>query len=83
MYLDDIVIYLDTVKEHIEHLWLIFEVLERKKLYLSKDKLCFLATELDILGHIVGNQGIWMDLAEVNTILAWKCQQTVIYFVEF
>ncbi|KAJ2914251.1 hypothetical protein MD484_g6182, partial [Candolleomyces efflorescens] len=72
VYLDDIVIYSDTMEEHLEHVRLIFEILKRERLYLSKDKLRFLAKELDILGHIVDDHGIRMDPAKVDSVLAWK-----------
>ncbi|KAJ2921120.1 hypothetical protein H1R20_g15976, partial [Candolleomyces eurysporus] len=72
VYLDDIVIYSDTLKEHIKHLRLIFEILKREKLYLSRSKLRFLVPELDILGHVVDDHGIRMDPAKVDSVLAWK-----------
>jgi hypothetical protein len=72
VYLDDIVIYSDTLEEHIDHLCLIFKVLKQEQLYLSQTKLRFLSPKLDILGHIINNQGIDMDLAKINSVMAWK-----------
>src|SRR6202034_892579 len=41
VYLDDIMIYSDTAKEHVEHVKKVIDVLRREKLYLSKHKLKF------------------------------------------
>ena len=50
IYLDDIVIYSDTLAEHVKHVKLVIDILTREKLYLSKKKLNFIAPELHILG---------------------------------
>jgi Reverse transcriptase (RNA-dependent DNA polymerase) len=68
VYLDNIIIYSDTLKEHLRHVRSILSILEREKLYLSKKKLFFLATELDVLGHKIDNPGIRMDLDKVNKL---------------
>ena len=50
VYLDDTVIYSDTVEEHIEHVQKVFPILERERLYLtSPDKLQFFAKKLKII----------------------------------
>ena len=43
VYLDNILIYSDTLEDHIEHIRIVLRILEEQNLYLSKDKLCFLA----------------------------------------
>ena len=51
-YLDNIVIYSDSVEDHIKHVSKVLDILVRGKLYLSKGKLRFLAKELCILGQV-------------------------------
>jgi hypothetical protein len=72
VYLDDIIIYSDTLGKHLKHVKLVLKVLEKEKLYLSKGKLRFLAEELHLLGRIVDNQGIRMDPDKVDTVMKWK-----------
>lgn len=72
VYLDDILIYSDTLEEHVEHVKIVLSILHREKLYLSPDKLQFLIDQLEILGHIVDSEGIRMDPHKVDTVLAWK-----------
>ena len=72
VYLDDIIIYSDTLEEHVKHVTIVLDILKREKLYLSEKKLHFLCKEVKILGCIVTNDGIRMDPEKVDGILNWK-----------
>jgi hypothetical protein len=72
VYLDDIIVYSRTLKEHLEHCKLIFDTLRKETLYLSEKKLQILPCELRILGRIIDNDGVWMNTAKVDSILKWK-----------
>jgi hypothetical protein len=48
VYLDDIVIYSDTIEDYVEHIQIVFDVLWHEKLYLSADKMDFFAERLHI-----------------------------------
>jgi hypothetical protein len=58
IYLDDIVVYSNTLEEHTAHVKSVLDILSREKLYLSRSKLRFIASELKILGRIINNEGI-------------------------
>ena len=66
VYLDDIIIYSDTLIDHIGHCKLVLSILDEEKLYLSKGKICFLAESLKLLGWIVNRNGIHMDPEKVD-----------------
>ena len=72
VYLDNVIIYSDALEDHIKHVKLVIDVLTREKLYLSEKKLHFLCLELQILGRIVSDEGIWMDPYKVDCVLNWK-----------
>lgn len=72
IYLDDIVIYSNTLEEHVQHVKTIIDILTKEKLYLSKKKLHFLKSEIKILGWIVNDNGIQMDPDKVDTVINWK-----------
>ena len=72
VYLDDIIIFSDSVEEHIEHIRTIFNVLRREKLYLGPNKMQFFAEELKILGHVIDVKGIRMDPHKVDKVTNWK-----------
>lgn len=50
VYLDDLIIYSDSLEEHMQHVKTVLGILEHKKLYLSEGKLQFLCKELKVLG---------------------------------
>jgi hypothetical protein len=72
IYLDDIVIYSDSLADHVKHVKIILDILKREKLYLSRSKLHFLPRELKLLGRVVDDQGIRMDPSKVDSVLNWK-----------
>ena len=53
VYLDDIIIFSDTVEDHVKHIRIVFDILKKEKLYLSPSKMQFFANELKILGHVI------------------------------
>ena len=72
VYLDDVIIYSDTLEEHKKHCILVIDILKKERLYLSKKKLKFLPDELKLLGRIIDSNGIKMDPEKVDGVLAWK-----------
>lgn len=55
VYLDDIVVYSQTLEEHVEHLILVLAKLREHKLYLKQEKCSFAQTEIQFLGHRIGH----------------------------
>jgi len=72
VYLDDIVVYSDSLEEHIGHVKLIIDILRHEQLYLSEGKLHFLVPELMILGCVIDREGICMDPDKVDVLVKWK-----------
>lgn len=72
VYLDDIIMYSNTLEEHVEHVSTVLEILWREQLYLSEGKLRFLCKEMKILGRIVDDDGIRMDPDKVDLVVNWK-----------
>jgi hypothetical protein len=72
VYLDDIIIFSDTIKEHLKHLRIVFDILREQKLYLGASKMQFFAKELKILGHVIDDKGISMDPHKVDKVVNWK-----------
>jgi hypothetical protein len=76
VYLDDIVIYSDTLEDHVKHVKLVMDILRKEQFYLNEKKLYFLASELRLLGQVVGSDGIHMDPEKVDSIRNWKVPTT-------
>ena len=61
VYLDDIVIFSETVEEHKKHLADVFKALRENQLYLKRSKWVFGQSKIPFLGHWVGQGCIRMD----------------------
>src|SRR6267154_1124926 len=72
VYLDNLIIYSDSLEEHVQHIKTVLGILEREKLYLSEGKLQFLCKKLKVLGRVMDDDGIRMDPDKVDRILNWK-----------
>jgi hypothetical protein len=57
-FMDDLVVYSSSYKEHLEHLREIFDRLAKTGFTLNRDKLHLAQQEISFLGHSVSAQGI-------------------------
>ncbi|XP_070790259.1 vomeronasal type-2 receptor 116-like [Pituophis catenifer annectens] len=69
VYLDDILIYMETIDEHIPLVRKVLEKLLKANLYVKLSKCKFHQSRLDYLGYQVSNEGIEMDLAKLHHFL--------------
>ncbi len=72
VYLDDIIIYSNTLEEHMKHIKLIIDIFRKEKFYLGESKVHFLAKELKVLGHIVDHHGEETLCAQARNATASK-----------
>ena len=68
VYLDDVLVFGRTLKEHNEQLLRVFELLRKYHLQLEPDKCEFLKLELKYLGHVITPEGIQPDSDKVKAI---------------
>ncbi|KAJ2917715.1 hypothetical protein MD484_g2704, partial [Candolleomyces efflorescens] len=72
VYLDDIIIYSDSLDDHIRHFKTVVDVLRREMFYLNESKIHILPKEMKILGRIIDDDGIRMDPDKVESLVNWK-----------
>ncbi|CAI7834524.1 unnamed protein product [Closterium sp. NIES-53] len=77
VYLDDILIYSRDMKQHIEHLRRVFEILRREKLYVKLSKSEFALKKVQFLGHMVSAQGVHVDPKKIEAVRTWKTPENV------
>jgi hypothetical protein len=71
-YLDDILIYSDTMEEHEQHVKWIMECLLQTRLYLKLDKCEFHEDTVKYLGLVISTKGISMDQDKIETAKNWS-----------
>lgn len=64
VYLDDICIYSQSFKEHIEYIRIACEILRGEKLYVREEKCAFGQPSVDFLGHVIFIRGAARGLAQ-------------------
>jgi hypothetical protein len=68
IYLDDLLIYSDTLAEHKKHVRMVLERLQEAGLCLKPSKCQFHVQEVAFLGFLVGPKGVQMDPTKVEAI---------------
>ena len=86
IYLDDIIIFLDTFEQHLDCLEAVFERLHTYNLKLKASKCEFFKPEVTYLGQVVSEDGIKTDPEKIKVLKDWpisKCLKDVRKFLGF
>ncbi|GJU95446.1 putative reverse transcriptase domain-containing protein [Tanacetum coccineum] len=76
VFIDDILIYSKSRKEHEEHLKLILRLLKKEELYAKFSKCEFWLSKVQFLGHVIDSEGIHVDPAKIESIKDWASPKT-------
>jgi len=71
VYLDDILIFTETLEEHRKIPHRVLELLEKHKLYLRSDKCEFEKTTIKYLGVIISHNSVAMDPVKITGVTEW------------
>ena len=77
IYLDDVIVFSKTPKEHIERLEAVFRKISEAGLKLKPSKCEFFKSRIHYLGHIVSKNGIETDPKKIEAIKNWPVPRTV------
>jgi hypothetical protein len=72
VFIDDILIYSKSRKEHEQHLWIVLRRLRAHQLYAKLSKCEFWLEKIAFLGHILTAEGIEVDPSKVEAVSKWK-----------
>ena len=53
IFFDDIIIYSSSIREHVDHLRAVFEVMRRNQMFAKRSKCAFATTRVEYLGHYI------------------------------
>lgn len=71
VFVDDILIYSHSEKEHEEHLRVVLELLRAYKLYAKFGKCDFWLEEVKFLGHVISREGVTVDSSKIEAVQDW------------
>jgi hypothetical protein len=72
VFIDDILIYSKTKKEHAEHLRIVLTHLRDHQLYAKFSKCEFWLDKVHFLGHVLLVERVTVNLGKVEDVLSWK-----------
>ncbi|GJW21406.1 putative reverse transcriptase domain-containing protein [Tanacetum coccineum] len=76
VFIDDILIYSKSKKEHERHLKLILKLLKEEELYAKFSKCEFWLSKVQFLGHVIDSEGIHVDPAKIESMKDWASPKT-------
>jgi len=77
IFIDDILIYSKTQKDHARHIYVVLQKLREHRLYAKLINYEFWLEEVSFLGHILSKDGISMDPSKAQDVLVWKQSRNV------
>ncbi|GJP33412.1 hypothetical protein CLOM_g17959 [Closterium sp. NIES-68] len=83
VYLDDILIYSRDMKQHVEHLRRVFEILRRERFYVKLSKSEFALEKVQFLGHMVSAQGVHVDPKKIEPYARGRHPRTKAHLLQW
>ena len=77
VFVDDILIYSQSEKEHEDHLQIVLQALRDHQLYAKFSKCEFWLTKVRFLGHVVLTSGVSVDPKKVEVVMSWERPKSV------
>ena len=68
MFFDDILVYNNSLADHVIHLRKVLEILVTNKLYAKRSKCMFACKEVEYLGHVITVEGVHTELRKVDAM---------------
>ena len=72
VFIDDILIYSETAKEHEKHLRVVLEKLRQNQLYAKFEKCEFWLEKVSFLCHVLTADGVAIDPSKIEAVIEWK-----------
>ncbi|GJW94812.1 putative nucleotidyltransferase, ribonuclease H [Tanacetum coccineum] len=77
VFIDDILVYSKSKKEHEAHLREVLETLRKERLYAKFSKCEFWLQEIQFLGHVINSEGIKVDPVKIEAVMNWQTPKDV------
>ncbi|KAI2654711.1 Transposon Tf2-6 polyprotein [Labeo rohita] len=77
VYIDDILIFSNSLHEHVNHVRAVLQRLISHHLYAKEEKCEFHQDKISFLGYHISSEGVAMDEKKVNAVLNWPRPTTL------
>ena len=77
VYIDDVLVFSETLEEHLQHLKLVLERLKKARLKLKPSKCHFLRESVGYLGHVITPHGLKPNPKQVKAVVEFPVPESV------
>ena len=77
IFMDEILIYSQSEREHEDHLRIVLQLLRDHQLYAKFNKCGFWLIEVRLLGHVVSASRVSVDPEKVEAVMSWERPKSV------
>jgi hypothetical protein len=71
VFFDDILIYSKTLEDHIQHIRVVFELLQKDQWKVKFSKCKFAQRQISYLGYVISDQGVSTDPIKISVVVQW------------
>ncbi|WVZ53038.1 hypothetical protein U9M48_004029 [Paspalum notatum var. saurae] len=71
VFFDDILIYSATREDHLHHIRLVLELLQKDQWKVKLSKCTFATQQIAYLGHLISSQGVATDPSKISAVANW------------
>lgn len=75
VFFDDILIFSESLEEHLKHLEEVFKTLQENQLVVNLSKCTFAQPQVEYLGHIIRGDGVATDPIKIEAITQWPAPE--------
>jgi len=83
IYLNNILIFFNSISDHQKHLWIILSILKKHKLYVKSSKCTVEVKILEFYKYIVRQDTLWPAFIKISVIKNWPVSKTAHYVQQF
>lgn len=83
VFFDDILIYSQSLEEHLYHLETVLELLQKEHLFAKYNKCAFAVKQIAYLGHIINGEGVSTDPSKIEAVKNWSRPENVTHVRSF
>ena len=77
VFFDNILIYSNTLEEHLQHIEQALDILEAHQFYIKPSKCAFAHEGVEYLGHIVSGEGVHADPKKIVAMVKWPLPKNI------
>jgi hypothetical protein len=77
VFFDDILIYINSWKDHVQQVDKMLQLLKEQQLYAKPSKCFFGVKEVEYLRHIVSHEGVKVDPNNIKAMMEWPISKTL------